>query len=152
MEKKAIEQNGRVSKMAVKKSVLRTQVGGTHYKQFYPEPIQFFWDHDIPFCYANVLKYVLRYRFKNGVEDLRKAAHCLDYAIERETKNRKLRSLKISDALDFIEKNKLVLNEFQIGVLKSIARWSEKGDSFALGEAKQLIGKEIYWMERGFTR
>ena len=33
------------------------------------------------FCIGNVLKYVLRYRHKNGVEDLRKARWYLDKAI-----------------------------------------------------------------------
>lgn len=33
------------------------------------------------FCIGNVLKYVLRYRHKNGVEDLRKAQWYLNYAI-----------------------------------------------------------------------
>ena len=33
------------------------------------------------FCIGNVLKYVLRYRHKNGVEDLRKARWYLDRAI-----------------------------------------------------------------------
>lgn len=34
------------------------------------------------FCIGNVLKYVLRYRHKNGVEDLRKSRWYLDKAID----------------------------------------------------------------------
>jgi hypothetical protein len=37
------------------------------------------------FLAGNVLKYVCRWRDKNGVDDLRKARHCLDRLIELET-------------------------------------------------------------------
>ena len=36
------------------------------------------------FAYGNVIKYVLRYRDKNGIEDLRKARVYLDWLIECE--------------------------------------------------------------------
>ena len=157
MEKKAIEQNGRVSKMAVKKA-LKTQVGGSHYRRFSPQPIEFFWDFQIPFCYANVMKYVLRYKWKNGVEDLRKAGHCLDYAIERENEQitcrncevyalRTLKSLKIKDVDDFIAKNENELNVFQCNVLNMLAGFSEKGDIRYLYDAKIFIAEQIYRIE-----
>lgn len=34
------------------------------------------------YCIGNVMKYVMRYRHKNGVEDLRKAAWYLNRVIE----------------------------------------------------------------------
>lgn len=37
----------------------------------------------IGFCIGNVIKYVSRWRFKGGVEDLEKAAVYLNWAIER---------------------------------------------------------------------
>ncbi len=37
------------------------------------------------FLAGNVLKYVCRWRDKNGVEDLEKARHCLDRLIELES-------------------------------------------------------------------
>lgn len=39
------------------------------------------------FLAGNVLKYVCRWREKNGVDDLRKARHCLDRLIELESEN-----------------------------------------------------------------
>lgn len=36
-------------------------------------------------CVANVIKYVWRYKFKNGTEDLKKARWYLDKLIEHET-------------------------------------------------------------------
>jgi len=38
------------------------------------------------YCKGNVIKYVWRYRHKNGVEDLKKARVYLDWAIEAESK------------------------------------------------------------------
>lgn len=41
-------------------------------------PVEF-----IGYCIGNVLKYISRWKFKGGVEDLEKAAVYLDWAIER---------------------------------------------------------------------
>ena len=60
------------------------QVGGDHYKK---NPIQV-WDfihvNSIGFIAGNIIKYVVRYRDKNGIEDLKKARHYLDKLIELE--------------------------------------------------------------------
>lgn len=60
------------------------QVGGTHYKA----AIQH-WDlvlaNDIPYMEAQILLYVMRWRKKNGIQDLEKARHYLDKLIEHET-------------------------------------------------------------------
>jgi hypothetical protein len=57
------------------------QVGGKHYQK----PIQH-WDfviaNGIPYMEAQVVKYVFRWREKNGVQDLEKARHFLDKLIE----------------------------------------------------------------------
>lgn len=39
------------------------------------------------YCAGNVIKYIWRHRFKNGIEDLRKAAVYLQWMIESEEKN-----------------------------------------------------------------
>ena len=36
----------------------------------------------IGFCLGNVIKYLSRYRFKGGIEDLKKAFNYLNWAIE----------------------------------------------------------------------
>lgn len=57
------------------------QVGGTHYqKQIQPWDIIHEWKLD--YWRGNVVKYVLRCKEKNGIEDLKKAIHYLEYAIE----------------------------------------------------------------------
>lgn len=60
------------------------QVGGDHYKRFNIQPIDFIMDNELEWCEANVVKYVTRWQYKNGIEDLRKAMHYLQLLIERE--------------------------------------------------------------------
>ena len=67
-------------------SALASQVGGSHYKDYRIQPVQFFHDNNVPFIEASVCKYVLRWREKNGIEDLKKARHYLDILIEMEEK------------------------------------------------------------------
>lgn len=62
------------------------QVGGTHYAKNAIQPWDFIISNDIGYLAGNVIKYVCRYKEKNGVEDLRKAAHYLQKLIETEVK------------------------------------------------------------------
>lgn len=62
---------------------LSKQVGGSHYKSYKIQPIEFILENEIPFLEANVIKYVCRWRDKNGLEDLQKAKHYLEILIER---------------------------------------------------------------------
>lgn len=63
------------------------QVGGDHYSKMAIQPWEVIQRGDLDFWEGNVIKYVMRYRAKNGLEDLEKARHYLDYLIEREQKN-----------------------------------------------------------------
>ena len=51
----------------------KAQVGGTHYSQLAIEPIQFIETNELGYHEGNVVKYVSRWRNKNGIEDLKKA-------------------------------------------------------------------------------
>ena len=57
------------------------QIGGEHYQA----PIQT-WDYllanEVPFLEGCIVKYVVRWRKKGGLQDLLKARHCLDKLIE----------------------------------------------------------------------
>ena len=64
-------------------TVLEKQVGGRHYKGFTIEPVEYIIANNIPYCEANVIKYVSRHRFKGGIEDLRKAKHYLEIIAEK---------------------------------------------------------------------
>lgn len=65
-------------------TALDTQVGGGHYKDSAIQPIEFIVANDIPYREANVIKYVFRWKSKNGIEDLRKAKHYIEMLIEEE--------------------------------------------------------------------
>ena len=51
------------------------QVGGSHYKFFKIQPYEFISKNDLSFFQGNVIKYVVRYPYKNGIEDLQKIIH-----------------------------------------------------------------------------
>ena len=61
------------------------QEGGNHYKDMEIQPIEFILANNIPHCEACVIKYITRWKNKNGIEDLRKARHYIDILIENET-------------------------------------------------------------------
>jgi hypothetical protein len=63
---------------------LSKQVGGSHYKDKGIQPIIYIHANDLGFCEGNVVKYVTRWRDKNGVADLKKAIHYLELLIELE--------------------------------------------------------------------
>lgn len=68
---------------------LRDQVGGDHYAKCAIQPIDYIMANGLDYLQGNVIKYVTRYKNKNGVEDLEKAAHYLRIMIEREKQNTK---------------------------------------------------------------
>lgn len=68
-------------------SSLDTQISGTHYRKYAIQPTEFFYKNNVPFIEANIIKYTLRHREKNGLEDLLKARHYIDILIELEYTN-----------------------------------------------------------------
>ena len=60
-----------------------------HYKQWPMEPWTFIMLNNLPFSEGSIIKYVMRWRKKNGIEDLQKARRILDMMIELE-ENREL--------------------------------------------------------------
>ncbi len=65
-------------------SALNEQPGGTHYKQMAIQPVQYIHANGLGYCEGNVIKYVSRWREKNGLQDLLKARHYIDLLIELE--------------------------------------------------------------------
>jgi len=51
-----------------------------HY-DFKIQPVDFILANDIGFCEGNVVKYISRWKLKNGREDLLKARHYIDILI-----------------------------------------------------------------------
>ncbi len=65
-------------------SVLNVQVGGDHYTKLKIQPMEYSMANGLNACQHTVIKYVTRYKDKNGIEDLMKAMHTLDMLIEFE--------------------------------------------------------------------
>ena len=63
---------------------LQVQIGGDHYKKLKIQPVQYIHANNIPYFEGNVIKYVTRWRDKNGVADLHKARHYIDLLIKLE--------------------------------------------------------------------
>jgi hypothetical protein len=65
------------------------QVGGRHYIEKSIQPWDYIIANKMGYLEGNIIKYVTRYKEKNGVEDLIKAAHYLDKLI-KVTQNERL--------------------------------------------------------------
>ena len=63
---------------------LDVQVGGAHYKDLPIQPVEFIHANGIGYFEGNVIKYVARWRKKNGIADLEKARHYIDLLIRLE--------------------------------------------------------------------
>jgi hypothetical protein len=60
------------------------QVGGSHYSSKAIQPIHYIYANQLDFYQGNVVKYVTRYKEKNGLQDLMKAKHYLEMLIDQE--------------------------------------------------------------------
>lgn len=110
------------------------QVGGSHYRTMQVQPVQFIQDNLMGFCEGSVVKYVCRWRAKNGIEDLRKARHYLQLIIEAPEYIHLLgqvrkasviavrRDISGMTAEEFIDKNGLTNPE--AGVIRHVWYWN----------------------------
>jgi hypothetical protein len=56
-------------------SPLAEQVGGSHYKDFKIQPVEFIEANNLPFLEGCIIKRACRHASKNGAEDIRKLIH-----------------------------------------------------------------------------
>jgi hypothetical protein len=70
-------------------SSLEKQEGGNHYKDLPIQPVEYIYANAIGYFEGNVIKYVSRWRKKNGIDDLYKARHYIDMLIELEIRKDK---------------------------------------------------------------
>jgi hypothetical protein len=63
-----------------------TQVGGNHYKGFVIQPVEFIHKNKLGYIEGCVVKYICRWRDKNGIEDLDKVIHYIQLLKEYEQK------------------------------------------------------------------
>ena len=64
-----------------------SELNPTHYRQGKIEVIDFILDQKMDYLTASVQKYLSRWRFKDGICDLRKARWFLDKLIEQQVEN-----------------------------------------------------------------
>ena len=57
---------------------LDKQISGDHYSKMKMQPMEFSMANKLDACQHTIIKYTCRFRDKNGIEDLRKAKHCLE--------------------------------------------------------------------------
>tara|TARA_R110000851_G_scaffold280929_1_gene434308 strand:+ start:877 stop:1332 length:456 start_codon:yes stop_codon:yes gene_type:complete len=69
-----------------KVSASETQVAGNHYSKLKIQPMEYCLQNDLNYGQSNAIKYITRYKDKNGIEDLKKAIHCIELLIEFEEK------------------------------------------------------------------
>jgi len=60
----------------------KKQVGGSHYLKYKIQPVDFIIKNNIGFVEGNIIKYILRFKEKGGVQDLLKAKHYIELLIE----------------------------------------------------------------------
>jgi hypothetical protein len=65
----------------------KKQVGGSHYKKYKIQPVEFIIKNNIGFVEGNIIKYILRFKEKGGAVDLEKAKHYIELLIDS-TKSR----------------------------------------------------------------
>ena len=59
------------------------QIGGDHYKDMAIQPFEFISKNELTFFKGNVVKYVCRYKQKNGIQDLEKIIHYCELEIKK---------------------------------------------------------------------
>ena len=59
------------------------QEGGDHYQKHKIQPYEFITKNNLSYFQGNVIKYVVRYKDKNGIEDLKKIIHYCELEIEQ---------------------------------------------------------------------
>lgn len=69
-------------------SAWNTQEAGTHYKDMAIQPMDYSMKNNLNALQHTIVKYVSRYKAKNGIEDLKKAKHCIEMLIEYEQNNK----------------------------------------------------------------
>lgn len=62
------------------------QVGGNHYKDMAIQPAEYCHKNGLGYCESIAIRYISRWKGKDGVKDLEKAKHAIELLIEMESK------------------------------------------------------------------
>ena len=83
--------------------VYKKQIGGDHYQSMKIQPSEFINKNNLPFAEGNAIKYLCRHKQKGQKQDLEKAIHYCQMAIDRDYPKK--------DFLEEAEKEKKELEE-----------------------------------------
>tara|TARA_R110000824_G_scaffold27706_1_gene93839 strand:+ start:331 stop:543 length:213 start_codon:yes stop_codon:yes gene_type:complete len=61
---------------------LDRQVAGDHYKGLAIQPVEYCHRNGLGYCESSAIKYLTRWKNKNGIADLEKAKHFIELLIE----------------------------------------------------------------------
>ncbi len=64
--------------------VYKKQIGGNHYASMIIQPSEFINKNNLPFAEGNAIKYLCRHKQKGQKQDLEKAIHYCQMAIDRD--------------------------------------------------------------------
>ena len=84
-------------------NVYKKQIGGSHYASMKIQPSEFINKNNLPFAEGNAIKYLCRHKQKGQKQDLEKAIHYCQMAIDRDYPKK--------DFLEEAEKEKKELEE-----------------------------------------
>ena len=103
----------------MKKNILKTQIGGNHYKEMNVQPIELIASLELNFFQGNIVKYLSRRKGGDDITDWQKALHYCELAIELDRKRNQLIETAIKDEIRaYAESNDLgFTKEF---IIKSI--------------------------------
>ncbi len=65
-------------------SAFDKQVGGSHYSKLAIQPMEYSMANNLDACQHTAIKYITRFREKDGIRDLEKAIHTIQLLIEIE--------------------------------------------------------------------
>ena len=69
--------------------VYKKQIGGNHYQSMKIQPSEFINKNNLPFAEGNAIKYLCRHKQKGQKQDLEKAIHYCQMAIDRDYPEKK---------------------------------------------------------------
>lgn len=112
-------------------TALQRQVGGNHYAKMSIQPMHFISKNNMDFGNGNIIKYISRYKNKNGLEDLEKALQQLQLLQDSKIQPQHLSVININE---YCQKNNIT------GLDKQILQASFNGDySTAINNLQDLI-------------
>ena len=86
-----------------------TQIGGSHYKDMTMQPIELITTLRCSFIQGCIIKYISRYKAKNGAQDIRKCIHYAQLAIQLGDRKPHKHDDYLKEVNMFIAKNRLTI-------------------------------------------